>query len=386
MAKFHPLLLGFLGSAQALNTPMIYPASRMRLRSLAGATVGSANLEWSELGFEFRPTKSFLQFTWTESSGWDKGFLKEGEPTVNVHIAATGLHYGQSCFEGLKAFARRDGKVALFRPIENARRMQRSGERVMMPALDDDAFVAACARVVNDNLAFVPPYGSGGALYLRPLLFGSGARIGLSPAAEYTLLIMCMPVGDYYKGGLSKPVRAMVVEDFDRAAPLGVGSAKVAGNYAADLLPNQKNKKNGFPISLYLDAKSHTMVEEFSTSNFFGIKRGAQGEVCYITPASKAILPSITNKSLMELAASMGYRVEQRVVPATELETFSEVAACGTAVVITPVGSITLDGKEHIIGTGCDGNVGPICAELYSKIRAIQQGDAPDTFGWTVAV
>jgi len=354
--------------------------------------IGSADLPWADLGFEFRETQSHIQFTWTEGKGWDDGKLVVGEPYINVHIAATGLHYGQSCFEGLKAFATKDGGVRLFRPDENAKRMRNSGERTMMPALEDGAFVEACRRVVADNLAYVPPYGSGGALYLRPLLFGSGARIGLQPAAEYKLLVMVMPVGDYYKGGLARPVAAKVVEGYDRAAPQGVGHVKVAGNYAADLLPNQLNKKAGYPISLYLDAKTHTFIEEFSTSNFFGIKHGptAGGPegATYVTPDSAAVLPSITNKSLMELAAAEGLKVERRAVPVKELAEFDEVCACGTAVVITPVGSFQAGETEYVVGKGTaeDAEVGAISKHLYDRIRAIQVGDEPDQFGWTVAV
>ena len=288
------------------------------------ARVGAANLDWPNLGFEFRETNSHLKYTWREGEGWDAGELVPGEPYLKLHIASTALHYGQSCFEGLKAFAMKDGEsVAIFRPDENAKRMQSSAARTMMPALDESIFVEACRRVVADNLAFVPPYGSGGALYLRPLLFGSGPRIGLQPADEYTLLIMVMPVGDYYRGGMGAPVKATIVEGFDRAAPRGVGNVKVAGNYAADLLPNQMMKKAGFPISLYLDAKSQSYVEEFSTSNFFGIKHKngnapKEGDLkgsSYVTPKSDAVLPSITNKSLMQLAEAEGMKVEHRPVP-----------------------------------------------------------------------
>lgn len=350
--------------------------------------VGSADLPWTELGFEFRDTKSHLKFTWREGQGWDEGELVEGAPYINIHIAATGLHYGQSCFEGLKAFARKDGSVALFRPEENAKRMASSGARTMMPFLDSDTFVQACARVTRDNMAYVPPYGSGGALYLRPLLFGSGPRIGLQPAAEYTLLFMVMPVGDYYKGGLSKPVNAVVVEGYDRAAPQGVGNVKVAGNYAADLLPNQLNKKAGFPISLYLDAKTQTNVEEFSTSNFYGVKLGAgpKGEDLYVTPNSPAVLPSITNKSLMQLAESLGMKVERREIPLSEVSEFDEVAACGTAVVLTPVGSVQSSQFGEVTIGEKGGGVGPVTKRLFDGIRAIQQGEAEDAFGWTVQV
>jgi len=232
---------------------------------------GTAKMDvpWGELGFAFRPVKSHLKMTYKDGS-WGEPELTEGNH-FNIHIGATALHYGQSCFEGLKAFAHEDDSVYIFRPDENAKRLQSSCERLMMPPPPHDVFKAACNSVVRDNIAYVPPYGSNGALYLRPLLFGSGPRIGLQPADEYTLIIMVLPVADYYEGGLSSPVDALIIEDFDRAAPRGVGHVKVAGNYAADLLPNMQTKKKGYPIGLYLNAASQTTIEEFSTSNFVGI-------------------------------------------------------------------------------------------------------------------
>lgn len=189
----------------------------------------------------------------------------------------------------------------------------------MMAAPSEELFLQAVQEAVRDNIAYVPPYGSGGALYIRPLLFGSGPRIGLQPADEYTFLVMVLPVGDYYKGGLASPVDALLVKDFDRAAPRGVGNVKVAGNYAADLLPNMLSKKKGFPILLYVDAATRSMVEEFSTSNFVGIDNASNK---YVTPKSPSVLPSITNKSLMTIAADEGLTVEEREVPVEELTTF----------------------------------------------------------------
>lgn len=307
------------------------------------------------------------------------------EPYINMHIGATAIHYGQSCFEGLKAFAHEDGSVQIFRPDENAKRMQSSCERTMMAPMPTDKFLKAVNAVVRDNIEYVPPYGSGGALYIRPLLFGSGPRIGLQPAEEYTFLCLVIPVGDYYKGGLASPVDALLIEDFDRAAPRGVGNVKVAGNYAADLLPNMLSKQKGFPIGLYLDAQTQTMVEEFSTSNFVGIHRESKK---YVTPKSISVLPSITNKSLMTIAADEGYQVEERDVMVEELERFDEVLACGTAVVVTPVGSITQCNVEE----GCDvkydygKEIGETTQLLYDKVRAIQYGQAEDIHNWLYPV
>lgn len=297
------------------------------------------------------------------------------------------MHYGQACFEGLKAFAHSDDSVYIFRPDENAKRMQSSCQRTLMPEVPTDMFIEACKEAVRDNIEYVPPYGSGGALYIRPLLFGSGPRIGLQPADEYTFLILVIPVGDYYKGGLSAPVSGLLIEDFDRAAPRGVGSVKVAGNYAADLLPNTMAKKQGFPISLYLDAATQTLVEEFSTSNFVGINSQTNS---FVTPKSPSVLPSITNKSLMKIAEEEGMKVETRDIPVEELSEFDEVLAVGTAVVVTPVGSITRlskDGKaqKYEFGEHCD-EIGETTRRLYDKVRAIQNGEAEDKFGWNVKV
>ena len=350
------------------------------------------------------------------------------EPYINLHIGATALHYGQACFEGLKAFAHEDDTVHIFRPDENAKRyvcryplsrneqtiilhsiltliitlthlsshlipiddnhnnntkyrMQSSCQRTMMAAPPTDKFLEACNTAVKDNIEYVPPYGSNGALYVRPLLFGSGPRIGLQPADEYTLLVMVIPVGDYYKGGMSKPVDAVVVNNYDRAAPMGVGGVKVAGNYAADLLPNTESKQQGFPISLYLDAATRSVVEEFSTSNFVGIKRDTN---TFVTPASPSVLPSITNKSLMALAAQeLGMTVEQRDVPLNELDEFDEILAVGTAVVVTPVGSITVFDEEGVPKRYEYGDeIGETTMKLYSMMRAIQNGEVADKNEW----
>merc|ERR1712127_80212 len=273
----------------------------------------------------------------------------------------------------------------IFRPDENAKRIARSAERVMMPEIPMDTFIQACNDVVKDNIAYVPPYGSGGALYLRPLLFGSGPRIGLQPAEEYTFIVLVIPVGDYYKGGLSKPVNGLIVDDYDRAAPKGVGAAKVAGNYAADLIPNMAAKKKGFPICLYLDAATHTLVEEFSTSNFIGIDNEKK---LYVTPVSPSVLPSITNKSLQTLAKDEGMTVEQRDIMVTELGEFDEAIACGTAVVVTPVGSLTrLDAEgEETSKFEFSEDVGVTTRRLYDQVRSIQNGEVDDKHNWNFKV
>ncbi|CEM06352.1 unnamed protein product [Vitrella brassicaformis CCMP3155] len=341
--------------------------------------VGTANLDWEALRFEYLPTDGYCVYRYTAEKGWDDGRMEQ-EPYISLHVGATALHYGQAAFEGLKAFHCKDGKVRMFRPLDNARRLQRSAERLMMPPVPENIFIYACRQAVLANLAYVPPYGTGGSLYLRPVLIGSSPRIGVQPAEEYTFFVMVIPVGDYYKGGL-QPVSAWVVEGYDRAAPQGVGAYKVAGNYAADLLPNSIGKSKGFPIALYLDAKENRYIDEFSTSNFIAVTQDGN---TYVTPESPSILPSITNLSLMELAKDEGLDTQRRPVPIEEVGSFSEVAACGTAVIITPIDRIVHKDKTYVV-RGPDGRpVGPVFERLYRRVRGIQYGEEADKFGWMV--
>ncbi len=335
------------------------------------------NLDWQSLGFAYRDTHSHIRYTW-KNGEWDKGVVVD-EPYIHLHVAATALHYGQSCFEGLKAYCCKDGVVRIFRLDENAKRMANSAQRIRMAQPPVELFQEAVIRAVRENIDFVPPYGTGGSLYIRPLLFGSGARIGVQPADEYTFLVLVVPVGNYYKGGL-KPVSAVVMDDYDRAAPKGVGHVKVAGNYAADLEPSKHAKEDGFPVVLYLDAREHKYVDEFGTSNFIAITKDGK----YVTPDSPSALPSITNKSLMALAEEMGLEVERRPILFDEIEDFAEVAACGTAVVITPVNRIVRG--ERVLQVGPQDGVGPTLQKLYDRMLGIQFGELPDHYGWTVPV
>jgi len=341
------------------------------------ARVGTAPFDWSNLGFQYQPTNGFVRFTW-KNGEWDEGVF-EKDPYIRLHIGATALHYGQSCFEGCKAFTGPDGRVRLFRVDENAKRMQMSTERLCMPAVPTEMFIKGAKWAVRENLEFAPPYGTGSSMYVRPLMFGSGPKIGLAPSEEYTFLVVVMPVGDYYKGGLA-PVTAVVTHDFDRAAPKGVGQAKVGANYAADLLPHMRSLADGYPINLYLDAVESKYIEEFGTSNFIAL----QGDK-YITPDSSSVLKSITNLSLMTLAEEEGIHVERRQISIDEVETFDEVAACGTAVIITPVTRIVH--KDRVLKIGEDPDaVPPRFSAFYKKVRAIQFGEIEDTHGWTFDV
>ncbi len=336
-----------------------------------------ANIDWKNLGFNYLPVNCHIQYTWRDGV-WGQGELVK-EPYLKLHIAASALHYGQAAFEGMKAFRQKNGDVVIFRPQANAQRMLNTALRTCMAPVPEEMFVDACQRVVAANLDFVPPYGTGGSLYIRPLLIGSGPQIGVAPANEYTFLILVMPVGPYYKGGL-KPVKAIILDEYDRAAPHGVGHVKVAGNYAASLYAHVEAKHAGYPVELYLDAKEHKWVEEFATSNFIGITRDGH----YVTPKSDSILPSITNMTLQEIAADLGMKVEVRPVPFDEIATFTEVGACGTAVVVTPVSQITRG--SQVIRIGSEDGCGPVLEKLYKEVQAVQYGEKDDKHGWCVKV
>lgn len=351
----------------ARRTPVVMVASEEARKT-------EPDLDWDNLGFQYMDTECILQMVWKDGE-WGP-LIKTSDAYVRMHVAATALHYGQSCFEGLKAFRGADDVIRIFRPDENAKRMAESAERLLMPIVPEDMFLDAVHATVHANARYVPPYGTGGSLYIRPLLFGSGARIGLQPADEYTFLVLVVPVGDYYRGGLS-PVSAIVVEDYDRAAPKGVGHVKVAGNYAADLKSNVSSKMAGFTANLYLDAVNRRTIEEFGTSNFIGIMGNT-----YVTPDSPSVLRSVTNKTLMQLARDDGMTIEQRPVDIEEVRDMDEVAACGTAVVITAVTRLSYKGEVITIGKNPN-VVGPRSLELYKKVRALQYGEIDDPYGWT---
>ena len=331
------------------------------------------NIDWKNLGFDYLPTNINVR-AYYKDGAWSELEYTSDE-YIQMHMSTSCLHYGLEAFEGMKAFRCKDGKVRIFRPYDNANRMFRTANRACMAPVPPEMFVDAVKRVVRANEEFVPPYGTGGSLYIRPLLIGSGIQIGVAPAKEYTFIVMVMPVGAYYKGGL-KPVRAIIYDEFDRAAPLGTGDIKIGGNYAASLYAHEKAKAAGYPVELYLDSKSHTYVEEFATSNFLGITKDGT----YVTPDSTSVLPSVTNLTLKQIAADSGRKVEVRPIPFAELEDFVEIAACGTAVVVTPVYEITRGDK--VITLGDSESCGPVVQELYEKVQAIQYGEAPDVHGW----
>ena len=334
------------------------------------------NINWGELGFEFMQTRSNIRFHYADGK-WGEAELT-GNFNITVSVAANAFHYGQAAFEGGKAFQTADGRICIFRPDENGKRLNSSARRLMMPEFPVERFVEAVQQVVADNADFVPPYGTGGALYIRPVMFGVSPTIGVSPSKEYELVIMVMPVGPYYKGGI-KPVDAMVSRDFDRAAPRGTGMIKAAGNYAASLLPSKLAKEKHCPIALFLDPATRTYIDEWSTSNFCAVSK----EGHYVTPKSDSILPSITNKSIRTVATDLGIVVEERPVLVEELADFAEVGALGTAVVITPVGRI-FDGDK--VYDYHQTEIGPVLKRLYDEMTGIQKGVRPDKHNWLVEV
>jgi branched-chain amino acid aminotransferase len=329
-----------------------------------------ADLDWKNLPFGYIQTDFNIRYHYKDGA-WSKGELT-GDTTVKMHIADPCLHYGQEAFEGLKAFETQDGRIVVFRPVENAKRLQVSSDRILVPRIPVDMFLDGIHKIVAANARFVPPYGTGASLYIRPVVFGVGAQIGLGPAKEYEFIILVTPVGPYYKGGF-KPVKALIVDEYDRAAPLGMGAYKVGANYAAGLLGYEYAHQKGYPIALYLDPKEKRYIDEFGTSNFIGIAGNT-----YITPKSSSILPSITNDSLAIMAADMGMAVEKRPIDVEELKNFDEIGAVGTAAVITPIASIQY--KDRVFAFGDGATAGPVSTKLYEKLTKIQTGEIADSF------
>ena len=332
------------------------------------------NIDWGNLPFGYMPTDYNVRCYCREGQ-WGELETTSSE-YIPIHMAATVLHYGQESFEGLKAYMGKDGKVRIFRWIENARRMKRSAEGIKLAVVPEDLFHKAIVRAVRLNRRFVPPHGTGATLYIRPLLIGTGAEVGVKPAREYMFMVFVTPVGPYFKTGF-KPTGMMICREFDRAAPLGTGNIKVGGNYAASLLSMEKGHDAGYASVIYLDAKEKKYIDECGPANFFGIRNNT-----YITPDSHTILPSITNMSLQELALDMGMKVEKRPVNINEIGDFEEVGACGTAAVITPIKKIDDPDTGHSYEYCKDGKPGPLSTRLYNRLTAIQFGDETDPFGW----
>ena len=338
--------------------------------------MNQANLDWGNLPFGYYKTDYNVRCYYRDGK-WGEIETSSSE-YVPMHIAATALHYGQEAFEGMKAYRGKDGKVRLFRWQENAARMQNSAYGIMMAKVPEDLFFKMVEKAVKLNARFIPPYGTGATLYVRPLLIGTGPQVGVKPAEEYMFMVLVTPVGPYFKEGF-KPVAIEVVRDIDRAAPQGTGKYKVGGNYAAGMRAMDRAHNAGFASVLFLDSLEKKYIDEAGPANFFGIKDNT-----YVTPKSDSILPSITNMSLEQIAKDLGLKVERRKVPFEELETFEEAGACGTAAIISPIKKIKDHSTEQTIEYGDE--AGPVSTKLYHQLRGIQEGTVEDKHNWNTII
>lgn len=332
------------------------------------------DIDWGSLGFVYTKTDSRYVAQWKDGN-WDEGRMVEDADVVLSESAGV-LQYAQTCFEGLKVYTTKDDRIVAFRPNLNAQRMADTAHRLLMPFFSEERFIDALDQLVKANLAYVPPYGSGATLYVRPFLYGSGPVIGVAPAKDYTFRMFCTPVGPYFKGGI-QPLK-LVVSDYDRAAPQGTGHIKAGLNYAMSLYAGNEAKSRGFSDNVFLDAATRTNVEEAGGANFIFITE----DNTVVTPKSPTILPSITRRSLMYVAEHyLGLKTEERDIPLTELASFKEGGLCGTAAVISPIGSITTKDGVISMPSGME-SMGPVTRKLYDTLTGIQMGSIQAPEGW----
>lgn len=336
------------------------------------------NIDWKNLGFGYIQTDYTFVANY-KNGAWDEGTLTE-DPNVVINECAGVLQYAQTVFEGMKAYTTKDGRIVTFRPDLNGERMEQSAARLEMPIYPKDKFVEAIIKTIKANEAYVPPYGSGATLYVRPYMFGSNPVIGVKPADEYQFRVLTTPVGPYFKGG-AKPITIRVC-DFDRAAPRGTGHIKAGLNYAMSLHAIVDAHKQGYDENMYLDAATRTKVEETGGANFLFVTK--DGKV--VTPKSNSILPSITRRSLIQVAREyLGLEAEEREIYLDELKDFAECGLCGTAAVISPVGKIVDHGKEICFPSGME-EMGPVTKKLYETLTGIQMGTIKAPEGWVVEI
>ena len=335
------------------------------------------DLNWAELGFSYRQTD--FRFSAIHNNGvWSAGELVES-PTIAMHEGSPAIHYAQQCFEGMKAQTAPDGRVLLFRPDLNSERMNSTADRLLIPQVPYELFLRGVEETVRANYAWIPPYGSGASLYIRPMLIGVGENLGLRTAKQFEFRVFCSPVGPYYKSA-GRAVISLAVSDIDRAAPNGTGAYKAGANYAGGLLATRRAQEVGANEALYLDSATHTYIDEAGSANIVVAMKGNR----FVTPKSNAILPSVTRRSVVTLAEEqMGMQVENRPINLRqEIADFEEVAACGTAAVLSPVGRIWVDGNWHsLYGNG--EQVGPVMQKAYDLLVGIQRGESADIYGWT---
>ena len=332
------------------------------------------NLDWANIGFGYRKT-DYRYVSNYKNGAWDEGALTT-EDTITLTECACVFQYAQTCFEGLKAYTTENGHIVAFRPDLNADRMENTAKRLEMPAFPKERFVEAVTQVVAANASFVPPYGSGASLYVRPFLFGTDAVLGVKPSTEFQVRVFTSPVGPYFQGG-ARPI-TIRVSDFDRAAPHGTGHIKAGLNYAMSLHAIVDAHNQGFDENLYLDAATRTYVEETGGANFIFVTK----DNTVVTPKSDSILPSITRRSLLYVAEHyLGLKTEERPVPFTEVNDFAECGLCGTAAVVSPVGKIVDHGSEICLPSGME-KMGPITQKLYDTLTGIQMGHIEAPEGW----
>lgn len=332
------------------------------------------NLDWGNLGFSYQVTDKRYVSNWKDGK-WDAGMLTN-DPEVRINECAGILQYCQECFEGLKAYTTEDGSIVTFRPDLNASRMSDSAKRMEMPPFPPERFLEAVDQVVSANAAWVPPYGSGATLYVRPYMFASGPVIGVKPSDEYQFRMICTPVGPYFKGG-AKPI-TICVSDFDRAAPRGTGHIKAGLNYAMSLHASMTAHAAGFDENMFLDPGTRTYVEETGGANFLFVTK----EGSLVTPKSDSILPSITRRSLVYVAQKyLGLKAEERPVKFSELKDFAECGVCGTAAVICPVGKVVAKDETVCFPSGMN-EMGPVTKKLYDTLTGIQMGTVQAPDGW----
>ncbi|GJC83332.1 transaminase htyB [Colletotrichum liriopes] len=364
-------------------------------------------IDWSNVGFKVREVNGHIESTYSVSTGEWTPLKFVADPFMRIHGMAPALNYGQQAYEGLKAFrAPGDQTINIFRPDKNAVRLQHSADVVSMPRVPEDLFLAACKAAVSLNAGYVPPHETGAAMYIRPQLYGSSAQLGLNPPEEYIFAVFVIPTGVYHG---THPVKALILDDFDRAAPNGTGHAKVGGNYAPVLRFSDRARNEGYGITLHLDSVRHEEIDEFSTSGFIGVKREGE-DVTLVVPDSKCVIDSVTSDSIQHIARSFGWKTEKRVIKYSELPAFSEVMAAGTAAALVPIRSITrrvdASSPQSLAAAGAQERVssakageetvtyipasqedaGDICLKLLSTLKGIQLGKLDDQFKWNFAV
>lgn len=332
-------------------------------------------IDWTHLTFSYTECAQMVRCSYTNGQ-WGEVYSTD-DFHISIHAAATALQYAQEAFEGLKAFRGVDGEVRIFRPEENARRMQESAKAMYIAPLPEEKFVEAVVMCVRENIDFMPPYGTGATLYIRPILIGTTPKVGVAPAQDFEFMCVATPIGPYFPSGFGT-TPFIINRRVDRAAPFGTGQYKVGGNYASSFRATEPAHEQGYGV-LFLDSKEHRYIDECGGANFFGVKDGV-----YVTPKSDSILPSITNRSLMTLCEDLGIRYEERQIAVEELSEMQEVASCGTGAAISPISEIIDPDYARVYKYGVA--PGPICCRLYHALQDIQFGRAEDKHGWNLPV